>query len=171
VWRNRQSHPHPARTAKHPPRRYPYQKRRPPNPQANRQSLSRPQRPTQTPTPLRCPARLGKKRRTNTPVARKKLLCLCLSGSPLGKQGSQAKVSNEDGNDSNKGSARGIDNGFDDHTTCGKRRTPKQAEGGVSFSLILALADAGAQCPLARRAALCAGSPVFLKRAWARGMS
>ncbi len=31
--------------------------------------------------------------------------------------------------------------------------------------------DAGAHCPLSRRAALCAGSPAVLKRAWARGMS
>lgn len=83
----------------------------------------------------------------------------------------EAKGSNQDGNDLSKGSAWGIDYGFDDYTTCGKRRTPKQAEDGVSFSLIVALADAGAQCPLARRAALWDGRPAFLKRAWARGMS
>jgi len=84
----------------------------------------------------------------------------------------EAKGFNQDGNDLSKGSAWGIDNGFDDHAACGKRRTPKQADGtGCQFLLIVALVDAGAQCPLAKRAALCAGSPAFLKRAWARGMS
>lgn len=84
----------------------------------------------------------------------------------------EAKGSNQDGNDLSKGSAWGIDNGFDDHAACGKRRTPKQADGtGCQFLLIVALVDPGAQCPLAKRAALCAGSPAFLKRAWARGMS
>ena len=44
---------------------------------------------TQTPAPLRYTARLGKKRRANTAVARKKSLRLCLSASPVGQKGSQ----------------------------------------------------------------------------------
>ena len=84
----------------------------------------------------------------------------------------EAKGSNQDGNDLSKVSALGIDNGFDDHAVVGKRRTRMQADGTVcQFLLLVALVDAGAQCPLAKRAALCAGSPAFLKRAWARGMS
>ena len=70
-----------ASTPNYPPRRYPPQKRRPPNPPTNYQSPHRSQRPTrqtQTPTPLRRLARLGQKRRTNTSVARKKSLHLCL---------------------------------------------------------------------------------------------
>ena len=56
---------------------------------------STPNSPTQTPTPLRRPARLGKKRRTNTTVARKKSLRSCLSASPVGKKGSQVKLFND----------------------------------------------------------------------------
>ena len=40
-----------------------------------------------------------------------------------------------------------------------------------AFFLFICLFVHGAQCPLAKRKALCAGSPAFLKRAWAQGMS
>ena len=43
----------------------------------------------------------------------------------------EAKGLNQDGNDLSKGSAWGIDNGFDGHAACGKCRIPKQADVGV----------------------------------------